>query len=268
DDALLFSPNEYSQWASLELSSIPRFLFRVYTPRSDGFTDETRASSRDAALRIPGSDKDVFATKTREATARLIADHLWWERDQGDTRRRDNLVSWSSSMLFLIRYMFYRHYDIADKSSLDDIHLLVVETKALPAHTFIRDTDLISAFEQFDSRETRGLKQMAKQRDGDLYFGEYLSQDSPRLDGKCCAVSAYVLIYKGLLHLHDGFQSAHDGEDSGRWVIPIQKIRKTIQIAREQQPASPELLNDALDIASEYDMHWRLPIAIQLLALL
>ncbi|KAF2158286.1 hypothetical protein M409DRAFT_38381, partial [Zasmidium cellare ATCC 36951] len=245
-----------------------RFLFRVYTPRSDGFTDETRASSRDAALKIPGSNKDIFATKTRAVTARLIADHMWWARDQGDARRRDNLVSWSSSMLFLIRYIFYRHYDMDDKSSLDDIHLLVVDTKALPADTFIRDTDLISAFEQFDSRATRGLKQMAKQREGVLYFGEYLSQGTLRLDDKCSTVSAHVLIYKGLLHLHDGFQSARDGEDAGRWVIPVQKMRDTIQIAREKQPASLELLDDALDIASEYGMHWRLPIAIQLLALL
>ncbi|KAF2158326.1 hypothetical protein M409DRAFT_38328, partial [Zasmidium cellare ATCC 36951] len=108
--------------------SIPRFLFRVYTPRSDGFTDKTRVSLRDTTLKIPRSNKDIFATKTRVVTTRLIIDYIY-------------------SILFLIRYIFYRYYDIDDKSSLDDIYLLVVDTKALPVDTFIRDTDLISAFE-------------------------------------------------------------------------------------------------------------------------
>ena len=92
----------------------------------------------------------------RPTTAILIADHLWWTRDE----RSDNLVSWSSSMLFLIRYIFYRHYDSNDRSSLHDIHLLVIDTEKFPARTFIRGCDLISAFEKFDVREKNGLTSM------------------------------------------------------------------------------------------------------------
>ena len=154
DSALLFSPHAHARWSTLELKPIPRFLFRVYTPRSDGFTDKEEASSRDATSEEHESNEDVFATQTPEATAQLIADHLWWTRKE----RSDNLVSWSSSMLFLIRYIFYRHYDGNDRSSLHDIRLLVVDTEKLPAHTFIRDSDLISAFKRFDAREEKGLK--------------------------------------------------------------------------------------------------------------
>lgn len=137
DSALPFSPHIHPQWSRLKLNPIPRFLFRVYTPRSDGFTNETIASSRDAASELHGSDKDISATDTLYETAELVADHLWWTKDQGDERRRGNLVSWSSSMLSLIRYMFYRHYDSADGSPLEDIRLLVVDTEAFPPHTFI-----------------------------------------------------------------------------------------------------------------------------------
>ena len=67
---------------------IPHFLFRVYAPRSDGFT-ETEASSRDATSEKDWSNQDVFTTHTPLATATLIADYLWWTREE----RSDNLVS-------------------------------------------------------------------------------------------------------------------------------------------------------------------------------
>jgi hypothetical protein len=76
DSALVFSPQLYSRWSRLGLNPIPRFLFRVYTPRSDGFTEETVASSRDAASELHGNDEDIFSTVTPDVTAKLVADHL------------------------------------------------------------------------------------------------------------------------------------------------------------------------------------------------
>ena len=186
-----FSPRTYARWSNFELQPIPRFLFRVYTPKSDGFTDEHTVSSRDAAAGQHLSDEDIFSTQTPEETARLIADHLSWRRGP----RRDNLVSWSSSMLFLIPYIFYRHHDKNDGSSLRDIRILVTDTEKFPARTFIRDTDLISAFKAFDSREKYGLKSMDWLRSHTHhYFGEYLSQGSLNISGKCRTVSAQAMI--------------------------------------------------------------------------
>lgn len=265
DGALVFSPHAHAQWLDLELKPIPCFLFRVYTPRSDGCTTETESSSRDATSEKYGSDEDIFATQTPEAAANLIADHLQWTK--GD--RSDNLVSWSSSMLFLIRYIFYRHYDSNDRSSLDDICLLVIDTKKFPARTFIRDSDLISAFEQFDVREKNGLKLMAYLRaKTDHYFGEYLSQGSLRISGKCRTVSAQTMINKGLLDLHVVFKEAFRGVNQNRWVMPVHTVRHTITAASKAPPAAIELLDKVLDIALEFGADWRLPIAVHLLALL
>lgn len=268
DSALIFSPHLYPQWSRLKLKPIPRFLFRVYTPRSDGCTDETVASSRDAASELHVSDKDIFATGTLCKTAELVADHLWWTRDQEDERRRENLVSWSCSMLFLIRYMFYRHYDSADRSPLGDIHLLVVDTEAFPHHTFIRDSDLIQAFEQFDNRKPKGLLSLASLCKTRQYFGKYLSQRSLQISGKCSTISARTMVSRGLLDLNDVFKSAYEGVERERWVMPVQDVRCAIRAAPETQPASLALLDRAFDIALEYGEAWRLPVAVHLLALL
>lgn len=87
DSAPVFSPHRSSQWPRLKLNPIPRFLFRVYTPRSDGFTDETVASSRDAAAELHGNDEDIFATGTPHETAKLVADHLWWKGQRKYTKK-------------------------------------------------------------------------------------------------------------------------------------------------------------------------------------
>jgi hypothetical protein len=268
DGALPFSPHLHPQWSRLKLSPIPRFLFRVYTPRSDGFTNEAIASSRDAASELHGSDKDIFASDTLCKTAELVADHLWWTKDQGDARRRDNLVSWSSSMLFLIRYMFYRHHDSADGSPLDDIHLLVVDTEAFPPHTFIRDLDLIQAFQRFDHRKQNGLLSLASLRNTTRhYFGEYLSQGSLHISGKCSTMSADTMVSRGLLDLNDVFRSAYEGVKRDKWVMPVQDVRDTIKEAPQTQPASLALLDRAFDVALEFGEAWRLPVVVHLLAL-
>ena len=268
DSALLFSPHLYRQWSRLKLNPIPRFLFRVYTPRSDGFTNETVASSRDAASELHGNDEDIFATNTPAETAKLVADHLWWTRDKENERRRDNLVSWSSSMLFLIRYIFYRHYDSADESHLGDIHLLVVDTEAFPPHTFIRDSDLIQAFKRFDNRKQDGLLSLASLRDARHYFGEYLSQGSLQISGKCSTTSAHTLVLKGLLDLNDIFRNAYEGVERDKWVKPVLNARDAIRAMPKTQPASLALLDKVFDIALEFGEAWRLPVAVHLLALL
>ena len=172
-------------------------------------------------------------------------------------------------MLFLIRYIFYRHYDSNDRSPLDGIHLLVTDTEKFLPRAYIRDSDLISAFKRFDAREKDGLKSLAHRRaNTDHYFGEYLSQGSLRISGKCTTVSAQTMINKGLSDLHSVFRQAYEGKDSGLWVKPVQNMRNTITEARTSPPASHELLDKAFEIALNFGEGWRLPVTIHLFALL
>ncbi|KAH9811372.1 hypothetical protein Tdes44962_MAKER10401 [Teratosphaeria destructans] len=259
DRPVLFSPSSYPRWTERALEPVPRFLFRVYTPRSDGFTDDTVVCSRDANAGKPGSTKDVFATQALPATAKSIADHLrWYWNDSGD-----NLVSWSSSMLFVIRYIFYRHHN--DKTPLDKIHLLVLDTKKFPVGTFIQDLDLISFFAPFDA----DLSSLEVLRTGDTYyFGEYLSQGSLYINGRCRKESAQSMIDRGLLNMHPALESAFRNQAPGQWAKPVIAIRETIRQVGEPRLDLPELLDQALKIASSFGNHWRFPIAIHLLALM
>ncbi|KAK3614236.1 hypothetical protein LTR56_027382, partial [Elasticomyces elasticus] len=265
DSALVFSPHTHPRWPDLELQPVPRFLFRIYTPKSDGYTDEHQASSRDATSEAHMSNEDVFSAQTPEAIAIRIADHLWWRKFP----RSDNLVSWSSSILFLVPYIFYRHHESSDRSSLHDIRLLVIDTEKFPARTFIRDIDLISAFKGFDTREEKDLKSMAHLRSNtDCYFGEYLSQGSLRISGKCSSVSAQTMIDRGLFDLHLVFAEAYKGMYPGAWVVPVRTARKTVETAPRYPPATLEQLTAAFVIATAFGGDWRLPIAVQLLAIL
>lgn len=265
DTTLLFRPRAHARWSELELSSVPDFLFRVYTPESDGLTNEEEASSRGAVAEEYGHNEDIFATETLEATAQRVADHLWW----AEGGRRDNLVSWSSSILFLIRYVFYRHYNNRDGSSFHDIRLLIIDTKKFPAQTFIRDLDLISAFERFDIRQEKGLQAMARMRKNtNFYFGEYLSQGSLHIGRNCNIVSAQAMIDRGLLDLRPLFKRAFQGEDWHSWAKSILTVREAIKEIPRDAPAPLEMLDKAFDIARHFGRDWRFPVAVHLLALL
>ena len=194
-----------------------------------------------------------------------VAGHLWWRRGP----RRDNLVCWSSSMLCLIHYIFYRHYDKNAGSSLRDIRILVTDTENFPARTFIRDTDLISAFKAFDSREKDGLKRMDWLRSHTHhYFGEYLSQGSLNISGKCRTVSAQAMIERGLFDLHDVFVAVFGEVQQATWAKPVHTARETVKTASSLLQAPLEVVSSAFKIALDFGEDFRLPVAIQLLAVL
>ncbi|KAH6714588.1 hypothetical protein BKA61DRAFT_605536 [Leptodontidium sp. MPI-SDFR-AT-0119] len=46
----------------------------------------------------------------------------WWKGHE------DNLVSWTSSLLFALVYIFHLHANSNDRSAFDDIHLCIIDT--------------------------------------------------------------------------------------------------------------------------------------------
>lgn len=141
-DCVPFRPANSTRWQHLQLSPLPRFLFRVSTPKSDGSTDESWAKSRDAVNGLPCAAEDIFQSDDPSTVYKLTA-HLW----NYPNSRHDNMVSWTSSLLFAIQYIFYRHRKPEDSSTLDEIRLYVVDTAKFEKATFVRDMDLIRAFQ-------------------------------------------------------------------------------------------------------------------------
>ena len=87
---LLFNPIGDKLWLRRQLDDIPRYLFRVYTPASDGTTDEVWVKSKAASHDTANSRTDIFPINDNEQVADMLNIHLRWK---GNPLDGDNFVS-------------------------------------------------------------------------------------------------------------------------------------------------------------------------------
>ena len=149
-EQLQFRPQADGGIAETVLDNIPRYLFRVASPRSNGNTNEIWVRSESAHWNKSSSTEDTFSnldSKKRTEIAQTLNLHLRWWRNGSNV---DNFVSWTSSLLFAIQYIYYRHLSHKDGSGLADIKLYIIDTMQFPEGTFIRDLDVIDAFCEFN----------------------------------------------------------------------------------------------------------------------
>lgn len=260
-DYVLFKPPD-----DFELELIPRYLFRVFDKRSDGATSRSWASSKDAWNRRKDASTDIFSRKSYRQVAAMLNRHLGWCGQEQDP---DNFVSWTSSMLFALRYMLFRHTRY--KLNLDEIYLCIIDTTAFPEGVFARDMDLLDAFLEYDSN-LKNFKILRSKRHreytGSYYFGEYLSQGALRIQGNCDIVSAQVIIDQGLFILRP--ELAEYGSKASTLANEVIRLREKF-VRSKQLGHVPEAsfieVNAAMEIAQLFEPRWMMPIAASLLAL-
>lgn len=275
-EQLVFRPQADSGLAENALDNIPRYLFRVVTPRSDGKTNGTWARSQAAYQNRDSSLEDIFFHldyEKRTTIAHTLNLHLRWRPKNGF---EDNFVSWTSSLLFAIQYIYYRHFSAKDGSSLKDIQLYVVDTALFPKGTFICDLDLIECFYQFDVNLKKDLGDLRSLRNGDTYyFGEYLSQGSLKIEDKHQMISAKSLFDDNrLCRLQPRFPQIHTLLSTDmvvRWSNEVVRLRRAIW--SENMLGLPSVVNTGNpwpaieEIVANVAPGWRLPIAIYFAAL-
>lgn len=208
---IAFAPNESHYEWGITLDPIPRYLFRVYDSTSPGESNNIWVKSRNATRGQPDARVDIFKRSDRNQGARRIWQHLKWK---GCTD--DNLMSWTSSVLFAIQYMFRRHNTQWGRPSYADIKMCVLDTQGIARGAFIRDIDLAQAFAPFYYE----LEDFANFRSRGNYFGEYLSQGALKIEGHNTVVSAQEMIDKGLLLLRPEFDISYEKPDCG-WAEPV-----------------------------------------------
>ncbi len=258
---LLFCPSGDKARLQEKFNDIPRYLFRVFTPKSCGMTDTSWTKSMDARFALEKSRVDIFARQDNEQVADMLNTHLRWREGL-----EDNFVSWTSSLLFALIYMFHLHANSRNGSAFDDIFLCIIDTTNFPKAVFLRDMDLIQVYSPFntDLEDFKGLR-LRK----DMYFGEYLSQGALKIEGKCQIVSAQVMINQGLYNLRRELKEFAFWETCRRppWVYPVINLRKDL-CQTESSDKSNEKLRVAVDVAEIFGSCWTLPIAANLIALL
>lgn len=269
-EQLVFNPQPDTGIEDTVLDNIPRYLFRLASPKSDGTTDERWVRSAAAVDNDPSSLEDIFSNldiDKREKIANILKLHLrWWPKDGV----QDNFVSWTSSLLFAIQYIYYRHYK--DGTSLDEIKLYVVDTTRFLRGTFMRDLDLLDIFGGFD----HNLQNLQSLRNGDTwYFGEYLSQGSLKIENKCQVIPADVLFERNRLRrIQPQFANIHRGERqrAPTWANEVIRLRRAIWPLPSPSTSAPTGMGDRLQAIEEIMQHvvpdWRFPIAIHFAALI
>ncbi|KAK4041707.1 hypothetical protein C8A01DRAFT_14563 [Parachaetomium inaequale] len=261
-DCLPFNPSGERHWLRATFNDVPRYLFRVFTPKSRGATDTIWTRSMDARGGNPNAGLDIFDRDDKREVADMLNRHLRWRKGVDD-----NLVSWTSSLLFALVYIFHLHANERDRSAFEDICLCVVDTTLFPPGVFLQDLDLIRAFCAFDKQ----LANFENLRLGGLYyFGEYLSQGALKIEHKCQIVSAQAMIDQGLYDLQPKFRDFAMWPKAPQppWAKPVLKLREEFEKEpRDTLEVSLEEHLAAKNIADLFGGLWALPVAANLFAL-
>ncbi|KAK5659970.1 hypothetical protein OQA88_13435 [Cercophora sp. LCS_1] len=222
------------------LNNIPSFLFRVYGPDSKGQTNTYHVISpawvHSGETEFPPR---LWALPRQEA-AEMVNDHLWW-----NCGRDCNLMSWSSSLLFVIQFGLF----LAEKYriSLSDLKLVVVDTRGMERGSFIRDLGLIREFYR-DTNESCGddtLTTLKRLREGNYYFGEYLTQGWIDLREQCAETTMADLLSPEFYRLAPCFR---DTTNRTGWANPVRKFRGIIEQGR--YPLTRGDVGDAMSLTA------------------
>lgn len=178
----------------------------------------------------------------------------------------DNFVSWTSSLLFALVYIFYLHANRRDGSDFTEIYICIIDTTRFAKGVFLQDLDLIRAYSAFDRALADTLKLRTEKHGGRFYFGEYLSQGALKIKGKCAIVPASALIERGLFDLQPIFEEFAHWEKAFTppWVYPVLHLRNDID--RKTAGASTSTVLRAVNcIIQLFEPPWRLPMAANLI---
>ncbi|KAK3944048.1 hypothetical protein QBC46DRAFT_417044 [Diplogelasinospora grovesii] len=278
-DCLPFNPTGAKAWIRDEIDKVPRYLFRVFSEKSDGSSKADWIKSVDATSGRRDGRVDIFDCSDARVAVMLLEHLQWWPKTGG----RDNFTSWTSSLLFAIYYAFFRSRSTRDGSSLTDISLCIVDTTLFPRGVWLRDMDLLTAYTGHGDNERWKLDRLRRLRTGeyprerrfsrDFYFGEYLSQGALDIGGRSFVVPVQCLLDHGLEHLgprYEAFASSPGtpGQGEPKWAEDVMKYREVFYPTNAKpRETTNAALSAAFEIANLYEPRWRVPVAASLLGL-
>ncbi|KAH6952519.1 hypothetical protein BKA56DRAFT_648580 [Ilyonectria sp. MPI-CAGE-AT-0026] len=216
----LFYPPAAATSLKWPFQGIPRYLFRVFDSESSGRNDDTVVASTMSVCKSPGrKNMDLLSLQPREAS-KMLYSHS--NKPCFGGVPSDNLMSWSSWLIFVIQYAIWRSHNVTFWDH-PDVRICVVDTSKFPPGQFARDMWLLRAY-----RNTARLRD-----DQDRFFrfrlensdydnGEYFSQGIVNHGGRSCTFSLHSLIRSGLYSLYPEFA---DVQARNQWTNRVRQLR-------------------------------------------
>jgi hypothetical protein len=239
----LFHPQGASPSATIHRSfeDVPRYLFRVYDSKSLGLNSDTVFASDHSFVPYGALAPKVDLRSLDDLRASdMLYDHLERKncfngsRLSSNGELRDNLVSWTSSLMNAIQYAIWRSH--VGHTPASSVHICAVDTRKFPHGQFARDMWLLQSYVHPKSNWLR-------LENPEYDNGEYLSQGTIHHGGRSCVFSLQDLISSGIYKLYPEFaeQSAKNP-----WTNRVLQLRS---IWREECQTSGEEFRQACEIA-------------------
>jgi hypothetical protein len=240
DGPTLFYPPASRKNQSLRFDAIPQYLFRTFDADSSGKNDENVIASTASVFGPHERSRIDLLALHEDKAAHLLHKHLTKGCFSGECS--DNLMSWTSSLLFAIQYAVWRLQCRGRHSS--DIKICAVDTGRFPRGQFARDTWLLEAY-KLNANQDDPAQDFFRFRleDERFYNGEYLSQGAVNHAYRSCVVSLESLIQAGLFQLYPKFE---DVQGSKKWAYRALDLR---QIWSEEQRTTDLEIKLALKVA-------------------
>ncbi|KAK1771475.1 hypothetical protein QBC33DRAFT_565639 [Phialemonium atrogriseum] len=160
----------------------------------------------------------------------MAADMLWNHMNWKDLKD-DNLVSWTTSLIFAVQHGLRRVKMDRGKPDLSDVRICIVDTRDFPRGTFIKDLDILEAYSDLPD-----IRSFLRLRQSQYYFGEY----SPR--GVCRSLAGHSMPLCDFYSAWDSTISSPGSSSSTTpWLnastifgtsLQRQDVRKAISIAQ------------------------------------
>ncbi|KAF2111562.1 hypothetical protein BDV96DRAFT_666119 [Lophiotrema nucula] len=204
-------------------NAVPQYLFRTFDDASSGRNDESVIASKASITESQESGRTDILTLEKHKATKLL--HLHLTKPCFGGRCSDDLMSWTSSLLFAIQYAVWR-LRVGERRE-SEIKICAVDTKKFPLGQFMRDTSLLKAYhataKELDADDPARKFFDFRLGNEDYYNGEYLSQGAVNHSNRSCVVSLEHLMQAGLFQLYPEFRDA-----SGRnlWAKRVRELRQ------------------------------------------
>ncbi|KAF2160608.1 hypothetical protein M409DRAFT_28995 [Zasmidium cellare ATCC 36951] len=224
-----------------KVSRPPRYLFRFFDSQSFGRTDDTVVASMASIHKQAAVSRIDLLNVDKAMATQMLHSHI--DLAMGSFGgHADNLMSWSSSLLFAIQGAIYR----CDRTGRDprDMKILVVDTHLFPMGQFFRDLWVFKRLKCAQSDHPR-LRQLVEWRVSNVWdSGGWFSQGTLNHQGRSCTTSLQQLIDAGLYYLYPEFE---ESDGATLWTKRTDELRGAWSFPH---PTYHEEVDFAFDIAS------------------